>query len=162
MSVKSSSCHPKCCMMTVKSIPGTFNFLSSKFFGECQSQSVHVWMLFYVSSVLSVWVSADLLSSGPCSLSVSLSLCLRAHSGLICLHKICLCWPVCIAIAHSIHPPLTPLSSNSVHTLTWLQRSAQRDTGEYVFEQISTSFPFSPWLLCSVCLCQSDTVIITP
>lgn len=115
MSVKSSSCHPKCCMMTVKSIPGTFNFLSSKFFGERQSQSVHVWMLFYVSSVLSVWVSADLLSSGPCSLSVSLSLCLHAHSGLICLHKICLCWPVCIAIAHSIHPstptPLFPLTA---------------------------------------------------
>lgn len=102
-------------------------------FREPQSGSVHVWMLFCVSSVLSSRVRVDLPSSGPCSLSVSLSLRLCAHSSLICLHNLSVSLLTCLHSYRSLHssslaclpPPLPPF--NSLHTLTWFQRSAQRE-----------------------------------
>lgn len=147
-----------------KSVPGTFHFLSSKFSGgvshiqfmfECCFMS-HLSCLF--ESELTSWahghavyLSLCLCVCGPTPAS---SVFIKSVSLLNCLHSYC---PFYLP-----QHPYTPLSSNSMYTLTWFQRSFQRNTKENVFEQISTSFPFSPWLLCSVCLCQSDTVIITP
>lgn len=111
----SSHCHPKWRMMMggqtflrhfVTSIP--------KFFGEPQSWWVLVWI---VLPLLSVEVRADLRSSGPWSLYVSLSFCLCAHYSPICLHK--MCSPVRIVIAHSIQralQPPPPPSSKGLHS----------------------------------------------
>lgn len=62
------------------------------------------------------------------------SVLIKSVSLLTCLHSYC--------SFHSPSPlPPPPPPSDCLHTLTWLQRSAQRDTWEYVFEQISIFFP---------------------
>lgn len=97
-------------------------------------------MLLHVSSVLSVWVRSDLPSSGPRSRSVSLFLCLSVHSYLICLHKVYLSVPVCIAIAYSTHELCNPLLLiDCTHSPG--PRGQVKDIIKNVFEQISNAPP---------------------
>lgn len=87
--------------------------------------SLHVWMLFFSSSCL----FASELTSWVQDHAVRPSLCLCVPTlPHLSSYNLSLCWPVCIAIAHSILQALPPPSSNSLQILTWFHRSAQRES----------------------------------
>lgn len=157
------SLSPKMLHDNWQSFHGTFNFVSfnSKFFGEFQPQSVHVWMLFNVSSVLSVWVTADLLRSEPrsllslcfcvCATTLAQSVFIKCVSLLTCLHGYC-----------SFQSPNSPTSlppSAHIHLAPEV-KEMQRIC--LLSRSAAPHPPFSPWLPYSLCLCQSDTAIKTP
>ena len=164
MSITSSCCHPKCCAKTVWQVfLGLSSLLASakKFFlgggslSSCLDVVLCLICLVCLSQSWPSWAQGH---------AVYLSLCLcvlRVHSGLISLHKICLSLLTCLHSYCSFHSAPLPLPACTHSPGRRVPLEATPEDMSLSWSAVF-SFPFSPWLLCSLCLCQSDTVIITP